>query len=237
MWRALSDRTVGVWSEKIEVVCWAGRGFLGKGLAGDGVFSFSSLTPIAEINRCDFPASHSPPPRLSVNCKRACAAAGTGRVPGMPGRTECRLCRRFHRELRLRVPQRRRPSRSLCRNRAPLRPRSRRHRTEPIHLGGKRADQPVRARRARGYLRRRWRQCVGGRRRRRQFPRRRSVECLRAAADQRAGPTGFNVAAGVAGLELEPVQIAPGYRFHHHMHYIALPSRLNANTNELFIAT
>jgi hypothetical protein len=33
------------------------------------------------------------------------------------------------------------------------------------------------------------------------------------------GQTGFNVAAGVAGLELEPVQIAPGHRFHHHMHH------------------
>ena len=34
------------------------------------------------------------------------------------------------------------------------------------------------------------------------------------------GQTGFNVAAGVAGLELEPVQIAPGHRFHHHMHHM-----------------
>ena len=33
------------------------------------------------------------------------------------------------------------------------------------------------------------------------------------------GQTGFNVAAGVAGLELEPVQIAPGHRFHHHMYH------------------
>src|ERR1700722_14299510 len=34
------------------------------------------------------------------------------------------------------------------------------------------------------------------------------------------GQTGFNVAAGVAGLELEPVQIAPGYPLHHRMHHM-----------------
>jgi hypothetical protein len=34
------------------------------------------------------------------------------------------------------------------------------------------------------------------------------------------GQTGFNVVAGVAGLELEPVQIAPGYRLHHRMHHM-----------------
>jgi Protein of unknown function (DUF992) len=34
------------------------------------------------------------------------------------------------------------------------------------------------------------------------------------------GQTGFNVAAGVADLELEPVQIAPGHRFHRHMHHV-----------------
>jgi hypothetical protein len=34
------------------------------------------------------------------------------------------------------------------------------------------------------------------------------------------GRTGFNVAAGVAGLELEPVQIAPGYPLHHRMHHM-----------------
>ena len=34
------------------------------------------------------------------------------------------------------------------------------------------------------------------------------------------GQTGFNVAAGVAGLEPEPVQIAPGYRLHHRMHHM-----------------
>ena len=32
------------------------------------------------------------------------------------------------------------------------------------------------------------------------------------------GQTGLSVAAGVADLELEPVQIAPGRRFHHHIH-------------------
>jgi hypothetical protein len=34
------------------------------------------------------------------------------------------------------------------------------------------------------------------------------------------GQTGLNVAAGVADLELEPVQIAPGHRFHRHMHHM-----------------
>ena len=34
------------------------------------------------------------------------------------------------------------------------------------------------------------------------------------------GQTGFNVAAGAADLELEPVQTAPGLRFHHHIHHM-----------------
>ena len=34
------------------------------------------------------------------------------------------------------------------------------------------------------------------------------------------GQTGFNVAAGVADLELEPVQIALGHRVHHHIHHM-----------------
>ena len=34
------------------------------------------------------------------------------------------------------------------------------------------------------------------------------------------GQTGFNVAAGAADFELEPVQTAPGLRFHHHIHHM-----------------
>ena len=55
-------------------------------------------------------------------------------------------------------------------------------------LGRQCAEQPARARRTRRQLWRRRRQCVDRRRRRRQLPGRRSRQCLRAAADQPAGP-------------------------------------------------
>ena len=70
----------------------------------------------------------------------------------------------------------------------PHRPRSRRHRADPVVLGRQCAEQPARARRTRRQLWRRRRQCIDRHRRRRQLPGGRSRQCLRAAAAQRAGP-------------------------------------------------
>ena len=89
---------------------------------------------------------------------------------------------------RMRVPERRPPSRTLYRHRAPHRPRSRHHRADPVHLGGECAEHPARPRRSRRQLWRRRRQRLGRHRRWRQFPGRRSRQFLCAAADQRAGP-------------------------------------------------
>ena len=107
----------------------------------------------------------------------------------------------------MRVPERRPPSRTLCRDRAPVRRRSRRHRADPIFLGGECADRPgwrgelagnyggVGANASVGvggggnFL-------VGG-------PA--NAYALQPISVQ--GQTGLNVAAGVAGIELEPVRV------------------------------
>ena len=137
------------------------------------------------------------------------AAAGSRRHPAMPGRPECRLRGRLGDQARMRVPERRPPARTLHRHRAPQRPRSRHHRADPVVLGRQCAGQPAWPRRTRRQLWRRRRQCIGRHRRRRQFPGRRPANAYALQPISVQGQTGLNVAAGIAGIELQPVRSGP----------------------------
>ena len=109
----------------------------------------------------------------------------------------------------MRVPERRPPARSPISRPCAHRPRSRRHRADPVLLGGQCAEQRL----GRGELAGSYggvganasigvggggNFLVGG-------PR--NAYALQPISVQ--GQTGLNVAAGIAGIELQPVELRP----------------------------